>query len=567
MEKQDDSAVPRPWLDHYPDGIDWNMSFTACPVHDFMKQAEDKFGNRPAFDFLGKKWTWRDIAVAVDRVAAALQTDRVGKGVKVGLLLPNSPYYLIAYYAVLRTGAAVVNLNPLYAVKELTQLIEDSETEVLITVDLAMVYDKVRDLKTSKLRLLIVGSFCDILPFPKNLLFRLFNGSKLADLPPTTSNHKPFSEFLGYEGKPDPVKIDPYNDVAVIQYTGGTTGTPKGAMLTHANISINALQAVAWFAGVKPGEDKMLGVLPFFHVFAMTVVMNLSVICGLEIIGLPRFDLADTVNVIHRKRPTCFPAVPAIYNAIAHYPKIKRFDLSSLRVCIAGGAPLPAEVKTAFEKISGCRVREGYGLTEASPVLCMNPIGGEDRTGTIGQPLPGTIVELISVDDGKPVPIGQPGELCARGPQVMKGYYNKPAETAEVLREGRLHTGDVATMSADGYFTIVDRIKDMIITNGYKVWPKLVEEALYAHPAVEECIVAGLPDPARGEVPKAWIKLKEGQTVTGDDLKTFLKDKISPMEIPKQIEIRDKPLPKTTIGKLSRKDVLAEEQNLAPNSG
>jgi long-chain acyl-CoA synthetase len=560
MQKQDDSNISQPWLNHYPVGIDWHMPFAACAVHDFMRHAEDKFADRPAFDFLGKKWTWRQIAIAVDRVAAALQTDRVGKGVKVGLLLPNSPYYLIAYYAVLRTGATVVNLNPLYAVKELTQLVEDSETEVLITVDLAMVYDKVRDLKTSKLRLRIVASFCDILPFPKNILFRLFNASKLADLPETTSYNKPFSEFLSYEGKPDPVKIDPHSDVAVIQYTGGTTGTPKGAMLTHANVSINAQQAVAWFDGVKNGEDKMLGVLPFFHVFAMTVVMNLSVICGLEIIGLPRFDLVDTVNVIHRKRPTCFPAVPAIYNAIAHYPKIKRFDLSSLRVCIAGGAPLPGEVKVAFEKISGCRVREGYGLTEASPVLCMNPIVGEDRTGTIGQPLPGTTIELIGVDDGKPVPIGQPGELCARGPQIMKGYYNKPTETAEVLREGRLHTGDVATMSADGYFTIVDRIKDMIITNGYKVWPKLVEEAIYANPAVEECIVAGIPDAARGEVPKAWIKLKEGQTASGDEIKAFLKDKISPMEIPKQIEIRDKPLPKTTIGKLSRKDVLAEEQ-------
>ena len=534
------------------------MTLAATPVHDFLYETAQKFGARPAFDFFGKKWTWSEIRDLVDRAAAGLQALGVGRGVKVGLLLPNSPYFLISYYAILRTGATVVNLNPLYAVRELSLLIEDSEADMLVTIDLNAVYDKVRQLSGTRLKKLIVCGFTDVLPFPKNILFRLFKGDQLAAIS-ASGNIVHFNDLLTHGDKPSPVIIDPLEDIAVLQYTGGTTGPPKGAMLTHANVSVNTRQSAAWFRDVRPGEDKMLGVLPFFHVFAMTVVMNMSVFYGLEIIALPRFDLDETLNAITRKKPTCLPAVPAIYNAINHHPRLKKFDLSSLRVCIAGGAPLPREIKEAFEKNSGCRVREGYGLTEASPVLCMNPVTGEDRTGTIGQPVPGTMIELRGIDDGAPVALGQPGELCARGPQVMKGYYNKPQDTTDVLKDGLLHTGDVAIMSADGYLTIVDRIKDLIITNGYKVYPHMIEDAIYSHPAVEECIVAGLPDPARGEVPKAWVKPKAGQALTADELRAYLKDKISPMEMPRQIEIRDKPLPKTTIGKLSRKDILAEE--------
>ena len=429
---------------------------------------------------------------------------------------------------------------------------------MLVTIDLNAVYDKVKQLTGTRLKKLIVCRFTDVLPFPKNILFRLFKGDQLATIAPSADIIH-FNDLLTHGDKPSPVTIDPHEDIALLQYTGGTTGPPKGAMLTHANVSVNTRQSAAWFRDVRPGQDKMLGVLPFFHVFAMTVVMNMSVLYGLEIIALPRFDLDETLKAISRKKPTCLPAVPAIYNAINHHPHLKKFDLSSLRVCIAGGAPLPREIKEAFEKNSGCRVREGYGLTEASPVLCMNPITGEDRTGTIGQPVPGTMIELRGIDDDAPVALGQAGELCARGPQVMKGYYNKPKDTAAVLKDGLLHTGDVAIMSADGYLTIVDRIKDLIITNGYKVYPHMIEDAIYSHPAVEECIVAGLPDPARGEVPKAWVKPKAGTVLTADELRAYLKDKISPMEMPRQIEIRDKPLPKTTIGKLSRKDILAEE--------
>jgi long-chain acyl-CoA synthetase len=316
-----------------------------------------------------------------------------------------------------------------------------------------------------------------------------------------------------------------------------------------------------WFIGAQPGE-KMLGVIPFFHVFAMTAVMNLSVRIGLEIVvPMPRFELDKTLKAIHKSQPNYFPAVPAIYNAINNHPKLSQFNLTSLRLCMSGGAPLPVEVKKTFEKNTGSVVVEGYGLTESAPVACCNPAVGVNKPGSIGLPLPGTIIEIINPDDKvTPMPHGERGEVCIRGPQVMKGYWNKPEATSEVLRGDRLHTGDIAMIDEDGYVFIVDRIKDMILVNGYNVYPRNIEEAIYLHPGVEECIVAGLPDPQRGETVKAWIKPKAGQILTPEEMKEFLKDKISPIEMPRQIEMRDKPLPKTMIGKLSRKDILAEEK-------
>jgi long-chain acyl-CoA synthetase len=370
-----------------------------------------------------------------------------------------------------------------------------------------------------------------------------------------------YHDLINHHDAPLPVQIDPAEDVALLQYTGGTTGVPKGAMLTHQNVVANTEQCCMWLNNVTPGQEKMLGVLPFFHVFAMTTVMNFSVRNALEIVSLPRFELEATLKLIHKKKPHYFPAVPAIYNAVNNYKNLSKFDLSSLKSCISGGAPLPVEVKKTFEKITGCTVIEGYGLTESSPVVCANPLVGLNKAGSIGLPFPGTIVEIVNPDDKNTlVPLGDRGELCVRGPQVMKGYWNKPEATDDVLKGGRLHTGDVAIMDQDGYVFIVDRLKDMIITNGYNVYPRNVEEAIYQHDSVEECIVAGLPDQSRGEIVKAWIKLKSGEKLDAETLKTFLSSRISPMEMPRQIEFRDKPLPKTMIGKLSRKDILAEEK-------
>lgn len=554
-----------PWLKNYPSEVKWDDKIDAKPVFAMLQETAEQFPNKPAFDFLGKKYNWQEIHDAACKLAKGLQDNGVGKGTKVGIFLPNCPYYLISYYAILMTGAVVVNLNPLYAEEELAHLIEDSELDLVVTLDLKMLFEKMEKmLQATRLRHLIICPFVDVLPFPKNMLFPIVKGKELAKI----AQHKRilwFKDLTDNKGDVKLAAINPDEDLAVLQYTGGTTGLPKGAMLTHKNIYANTLQAQRWFH-VGLGQHKMLGVLPFFHVFAMTAVMNFSVINALELIAMPRFDLHDALKIIHKKKPHFFPAVPAIYSAINNSPLRDKYDLSSLEYCLSGGAPLPVEVKKKFEEKTGCVVIEGYGLTESSPVAAVNPMEGENRAGSIGLPFPETIIEIIDPEDKiTHMPIGKRGELCIRGPQVMKGYWNKPEATADALRdtgEGdkRLHTGDIAIMHEDGYVEIVDRLKDMIITNGYNVYPRNVEEAIYKHPSVEECIVAGLPDDNRGEIVKAWIKVRDGRELTTEDLKEFLKEKISPMEIPKRIEFREEPLPKTMIGKLSRKDILAEEQ-------
>ena len=559
-QKKNAKKADMPWVGSYPPGAKWDADIPVRPVFDILDETCLHYGACPGFDFLGKKWSWADLGGLVNHMAKGLQAHGVGKGTKVGLFLPNSPYFLISYYAILKAGGTVVNYNPLYVERELKHQIEDSGTEFMVTMDLAILYDKMRSLQPQTgLKKLFICPFTDILPFPKNILFRLVKGKELATLEHPDS-YVMLDMLLDNDGKAAAVDIDPANDVAVLQYTGGTTGTPKGAMLTHANVVANVEQASLWFYNHKPGEEKMLGVLPFFHVFAMTAVMNMSVKCAMEIIALPRFELDQALKLIHTKKPHYFPAVPAIYNAINNHKKLAEYDLTSLRYCISGGAPLPVEVKKTFEKNTGCIVVEGYGLTEAAPVVCANPIEGENKPGSIGLPFPGTKVTLRDPDDKKKtVKPGERGELCAQGPQVMKGYLNRDKESAETLVDGWLYTGDIATMDEDGYFYIVDRIKDLIITNGYNVYPRYVEEAIYLNDKVEECIVAGVPDKSRGEIVKAWIKPKEGATLTTDEILAFLQDKISKIEIPRRVEIRDKPLPKTMIGKLSRKDILAEE--------
>lgn len=549
------------WLKSYPKQTAWDAKIPSTPVFDMLDRTVRLYGDCPGFNFMGKKFTWGEIGEQVNRLARGLQSLGVKKGVKVGLFLPNSPSFVISYYAVLKAGGTVVNYNPLYSVKELKHQIEDSHTDIMITLDIVILCDKLMEiLPDSRLQKIVVGKFTDLLSFPKNILYPIVKAKDVAKLP-VSDKIISYDELTDNDATPAFVSIDPEEDIAVLQYTGGTTGVPKGAMLTHANVVANTEQAALWLGDGKPGEEKMVGVLPFFHVFAMTAVMNLSVRNAMEIIALPRFELDKTLALINKHKPHYFPAVPAIYNAINNYKSIDKFDLRSLRYCVSGGAPLPVEVKKEFERLTGCKLVEGYGLTESSPVLCVNPVVGVGPSGSIGLPVPGTVIEIINPEDKiTPMALGERGELCARGPQVMKGYYNNPDATADVLRDGRLYTGDVAIMDENGFIYIVDRIKDMIITNGYKVYPRNVEEAIYLHTAVEECIVAGVPDQARGEMVKAWIKPREGKTISEAEMKDFLEDKLSKMEIPRIIEIRTTPLPKTMIGKLSRKDILAEDK-------
>ncbi len=555
--------TPWPWEAAYPAPAQWNAHIPVYPVYDLLARTVKTYPQQSAMDFMDRTWRWEQIGAEADHLAISLQNIGIGKGSRVGICLPNCPYFLMAYFGIARTGATIVHFNPLYAEREMAQQIEDSQCDIIITLDLKILYSKLsKMLKTTRLNQLIICRFADLLPFPKNMLFSVFRFFDVAHIP-HDDRHIPWDRLMRSVGPFRDIPIDPQHDVALLQYTGGTTGLPKGAKLTHGNITANAEQAALWF-DAKDGQDKMLGVIPFCHVFAMTAVMNLAVRRGFEIIATPRFELQETLRLIDTKKPQIFPAVPAIFNAITSNDDVAagKYDLTSLVYCVSGGAPLPVEVKRKFEGTTGCVLVEGYGLTEASPIVCVNPTTGDNRAGSIGLPLPQTIVEIIDPATNQPVPIGERGEVCVRGPQVMQGYWQKPDETVRVLRDERLHTGDIGIMDADGYVYIVDRLKDMIITNGYNVYPRNVEEAIYEHPAVEECVVAGLPDQKRGEIVKAWIKCRSGAVLNERDLLDFLKDRLSPMEMPKIIEFRHQPLPKTMIGKLSRKDLLAQEKSL-----
>jgi long-chain acyl-CoA synthetase len=550
------------WLKHYPRGVDWQQNFSPAPLFELLDTAAIAYGRKTATNFLGKLLTYKEIVDAANRAAAGLQKLGIKKGSKVGLLMPNCPTFIIYYFGALKAGATVVNYNPLYTLEELTFQVRDSETEVMVTLDLKLLFDKVEALmQAGTLKRAVVASFPALLPGPKSVLFKLFKSKELA--------HPLKSEMAGKitldddlmqnDGKFQPVANDPLNDVAVLQYTGGTTGTPKGAMLTHANVTINAQQGKAWATILKPGSERALAALPFFHVFAMTAVMNFALSQGAELIIMPRFVLDDAMKLIDKLKPTVMPGVPTMFIAMLNHPRLKSFDLSSLKFCLSGGAPLPVDVKQRFEQLTGCKLVEGYGLSEASPSVTCNPLDGPVKEGSIGQPLPGTIVSLRDLaDPSKEVPRGEKGEICVKGPQVMKGYWKRPEETANQFVGDYLRTGDVGIMDEEGFFFIVDRIKDLIICSGYNVYPRRVEEAIYEHPAVEEVTVIGIKDQYRGEAPKAFIKLKAGMTASEADIRKHLEAKLSKIELPAEIEFRDA-LPKTLIGKLSKKELKAEE--------
>jgi long-chain acyl-CoA synthetase len=565
MAPTDPTELPHQhaWLRRYPASVDWFAEIPDGPVYSLLDEAAKTYPKRPCTNFFGRLTSYAEMGARVDAAAAGLQKIGVLKGTKVGLFLPNCPTFIVYYYAALKAGATVVNYNPLYTVEELAFQVKDSETEIMVTLDLQVLFEKVDALLANGvLPRAVVCSFASLLPSPKSTLFKLFKRKQIAKPMASASARRIVLESqLAVPGaKPTAVAIHPDNDVAVLQYTGGTTGTPKGAMLTHANLTRNTRQVMMWAPELNQGQERVMGVLPFFHVFAMTVVMNFGIAKAAEIVMMPRFTLDEGLALIAKVKPTIMPGVPTLFNAIQNHPKIKSYDLTSLKFCLSGGAPLPLEVKQKFEATTGCKLVEGYGLSEASPVVTCNPIeGAPPPPGSIGLPLPGTIVSLRSLaDPAIPVAPGERGELCVKGPQVMRGYWKKPDETANQFVGDYLRTGDVAIMDENGFFQIVDRIKDLIICSGYNVYPRRVEEAIYEHPAVEEVTVIGIPDPNRGEAPKAFIKLKDGHAATEDDIRRHLGPKLSKIEMPAAIEFRDS-LPKTMIGKLSKKELKAEE--------
>ena len=529
------------------------------PIPDFLDETVRRFGERTGVDFLGRTWRWREIGRTVERVAVGLAALGVGKGTRVGLCLPNTPYYLIAYFAVLRLGGTVVNFNPLYVERELADQVRDSGTTIMVTLDLKMIFDKVEALhRKGLLERIVVCPMADILPFVKRWLFRLFKRGERASIPRDAA-HVAFADLARSHGHPAPVAIDIHTDIAVLQYTGGTTGIPKAAVLTHANLCANAEQVRAAFPGARPGEERLLAVLPFFHVFGMTVLQNYSVASGTELVMLPRFELGMLFKAVARTRPTLLPGVPTLFAAVAGAHQAQTIDMTSIRYCFSGGAPLPAEIKAQFEGLTGCTLVEGYGLTEAAPVVSVNPLDGVNKIGSIGLPLVGTRVAVRDLDDGERLlDVGERGEIVVSGPQVMRGYWNRPGESEAVLRDGWLGTGDVGYIDEDGYIFLVDRIKDLIICSGFNVYPRVIEEALYRHADVAEATVIAVPDSYRGQVPKAFVRRVEGATVTEAELHEFLAGHLSKIEMPRTIEFR-LVLPKTLVGKLSKKELVEEE--------
>ncbi len=558
MTIQEAEPATWPWLKSYPAGIEWHTDYRGRPIHELMLDAAAAHSDKPCLDFMGRGYSYRAVGDLVRRAAKGLAANGVTKGTRVALLLPNSPTYVICYFAVSLAGGTVVNLNPLYTASEIRHLVEDSGAEVLVTLDVKQLYVLAAPLLgTTALKKIVVQRMADILPPAKSVLYRLFKRGDITAWP-RDGRHVDFRDLTANDGIISPAVIDPDRDVAVLQYTGGTTGVPKGAMLTHRNLWANTQQCLTWLQQMPGGIARVLCVLPFFHVFAMTGAMNIGLACGAELLLMPRFTIDDLFALIKRKRPTYLPGVPTLYTAIYNHPKAKSIDLSSIKICISGGASLPLEVKTKFEQATGCKLMEGYGLSETAPVLAVNPLDAA-RSGSAGMPVPGTVVEITSTEDPlKVLPQGERGEICARGPQVMAGYWHKPDETAHAMAGGRFHTGDVGYLDDDGYLFIVDRIKDIIIASGYKIYPRLIEEALYKHPKIAQAIVIGVPDQYRGQTVKAVIQPRAGETVTETDVLEFLKDKVSPIERPRIVEFRDT-LPMTPIGKPDKKALLAEE--------
>jgi long-chain acyl-CoA synthetase len=550
------------WRNAYQHPTAWDQSFPPLSLPEMFQASAAKRGSAPMLDFLGRRYSYDQVADGVRKVARGLRNLGIGPGDRVGLFLPNVPHYVAAYYGALSMGATVVNFSPLYSAAELADQVADSGTRLIFTVSAsALLPTAIKVLDNSALERLIVGSVAGVLPPTKSVLYRLFRSREVTPRP-NDPRITAFSALIDNDGSGDPVPIDPENDVALIQYTGGTTGWPKGAMLTHQNLTANARQVQA----IDPhpdAEDRIMGVLPFFHVFANTCVLNRTVLRGGEIVMLPRFDAAQTLAGIQRTRCTALPGVPTMYQALLDHPKIANADLSSLRACISGGAPMPAELKARFEARTGATVVEGYGLTESSGVVSTNPYEALNKIGTIGQPVPGTRIRLVDKEDPtRPAPEGEAGELLFKGPQVMKGYWKRPDDDAAAFVDGWLRTGDVATVDADGYIRIVDRLKDMIAVGGFKVFPSQIEAVLYRNPAVKEALVIGVPDSYHGEMPKAFVTLADDADVTGPALKGWLNPQLGKHERVTAVEIRET-LPKTMIGKLSRKELQQEERDRA----
>ena len=598
MPKDNDNhaSAQFPWSKSYPVDVQWNTEFPEKTMTEMFDESVKKYADRTCLNFLGKKLTYKEVGEMVDRFAKGLQDQGIGQGSTVGVCLPNTPFYLIAYYGALKAGARVANFDPTSPAEALAQQIKDSKTDIMVAVNLVgdaaqPLYPSVeKAMELTDLKKIVVCDFPDSLPAAKKIPFKAINGlcnktkwwpalnkkivafrdKKGVKEVANTKNdakHISFAKMMKSKGKPAPVSIN-VDDVAVLQYTGGTTGVPKGAALSHKNLTVNVQQAHLWFTGGKKSEqqEKVFAVLPFFHVFSMTVQMNFAIFMGAELITMPKPDLVPMLEIIDKEKPTMFAAVPALYKKIVDYKKIGDYDLSSLKSCLSGGAPLPETVMKGFKDLTGLDLIEGYGLSETAPIVVANPLNGQKKLGSVGMPVPKTEIKFTKLDfPDETVPINVEGEICLRGPQVMKEYFGRPDETAKVFdKDGYFHTGDVGYMDDDGYVFITDRIKDMVIVNGFKAFPKKIEEAIRKFEGVSEVIVVGMPDEKTGETVAAFVQPKEGVTLKAEDLVAFLKTQLKDYEVPRiqNVEFRDS-LPLTKIGKPDKKPLKEEVKKKA----
>jgi long-chain acyl-CoA synthetase len=549
----------KPWLKFYEKGVPEAINYEEICMPDILDRTAKEFPNNTALVFQGYTLTYRQLKEMVDRFAACLADFGIKQGDAVAILLPNLIPCVVAYFSILKLGAITVMNNPLYTDHELEHQFKDSGAKVLITLDLLA--NRMIDLRPkTKIRQIVYTSIGDYLPFPKSLLFPLVAKKKklAADVKQAPDVFTWKDCIAKYQPKPPTVKLG-FEDVAMYQYTGGTTGVSKGVMLTHANLSKQVQQAAAWFPQFERGTQIVLGALPYFHVFGMSTAMNFAVHAGWSQVLVPRPQPEPLLEAIRKFRPTFAALVPTMYIGMLNHPDLKKTDMSCIKGAFSGSAPLPVEVIHEFERITGAVIVEGFGLTETTPVTHINPFGGIRKVGSVGVPIPDTECRIVSLDDGvTDVPAGEPGELIVKGPQVMKGYKDMPDETANTLRNGWCYTGDIGTMDQDGYFYIVDRKKDMIISGGFNIYPRDVDEVFYQHPKVLEACSIGVPDPKRGENVKVFVVLKEGETATQKELLEYCATKLAKFKLPAEIEFR-KELPKTNVGKILRKQLRAEE--------
>lgn len=550
----------KPWLAHYPPEVPHTLTYPSMPVQDYLTKAYRKFPKKIAIHFMGRELSYEELYQSSMKFANYLQKLGIQKGDRVSIMLPNCPQAVISFYGILYAGGVVVMTNPLYTEREIAYQMKDSGARAIIGLDI--LFPRIsKVLKETDLENVIVTGIKDYLSFPKNLVYPFIQKKQYGmnvKVEHRGINHL-FTEIM--KTAQPTVAETPFDfdeDLALLQYTGGTTGSPKGVMLTHKNLISNATMCDSWLYKTTDGEETIIGIIPLFHVYGLTTVLILSVMQGNKMVLLPKFDPETALKTINKQKPTLFPGAPTLYIGLMNHPDIAKYDLSSIEACLSGSAPLPAEVQEKFEALTGGKLVEGYGLTETSPVTHSNLVWGERTKGSIGLPYPDTDCKIFQTGTTNPVPNGEIGEIAIKGPQVMKGYWNKPEETAATIVDGWLLTGDLGYMDDEGHFFIVDRKKDMIIAGGFNIYPREIEEVLYEHEAVQECVVAGIPDPYRGETVKAYIVLKEGYTVTEEEFNQYCREHLASFKVPRVYEFR-KELPKTAVGKILRRSLVDEE--------